>query len=250
VKNLKLAFKKLSLRVVLLQWFGNLGVALLAFMWLQIPDSHAWQFVFSIISGAVIVFAILWLYAHTFRILLRPEAVAPLWQRLFVLLVVIVLGYFLLQGIDILRSHETLWAGYWNSKVSPNMRTFFTFQRLVKWQQILYDLIQWLVAALLLPIAVVGAGKGLGRGGFRHVRNIYCHFSYWLVTVLAAFAGSYLTSALVSWTPGHGFAGEMISVLARFGVAYTLDILLWCWVLAFTTACVLRQKPAEPPPAQ
>lgn len=250
MKNFKLAFEKLSLRVVLLQWFGNLGAAFLAFMWLQIPDSHAWQFVFSIISGAAIVFAILWLYAYTFCILLRPEAVAPLWQRLFVLLVVIVLGYFLLQGIDLLKSHETLWAGYWNSKMSPSTRTFFAFQRLVQWQQIAYDLLQWLVAALLLPIAVIGAGQGLGRGGFRLVCNIYCYLSYWLVTVLAAFAGSYLTSALVAWMPGHGFAGEMISVLARFGIAYTLDILLWCWVLALIAACALRQTPAEPQPAQ
>lgn len=249
MKNLMLAFKKLSLRVIFLQWFGNLGAAVLAFLWLQIPDSHAWQFVFSMLSGAVMVFVILWLYAYTFRTLLGPDAVATLWQRLFVLLFVIVLGYALLQGIDILRSHETLWAGYWNSKMSPGMRTFFTFQRLVQWQQIANDVLQWLLAALLLPIAVVGAGKGLGGGALRRVRNVYCHYSYWLITALAAFAGSYLTSALVAWTPGHGFAGEVFSVVARFGLAYTLDILLWCLVLALTAVFALRGAPVEPQPA-
>ncbi len=33
-------------RVVGLQWIGNAVVILLAILWLQIPDSHTWQFCF------------------------------------------------------------------------------------------------------------------------------------------------------------------------------------------------------------
>ncbi len=40
---------------------------LLAAGWLQIPDSHTWQFVFSMLSGVLLVVAFLWLYTATFR---------------------------------------------------------------------------------------------------------------------------------------------------------------------------------------
>ncbi|MDX6456483.1 MAG: hypothetical protein QOE55_180, partial [Acidobacteriaceae bacterium] len=44
--------------------------------------------------------------------------------------------------------------------------------------------------------------------------------------------GSAITWALADWTPDAGLVGQTFSVIARLGVAYTLDILLWCFLLA------------------
>jgi hypothetical protein len=247
--TLKLAFRKLTPGIVLLQWAGNLAAMLLAFAWLQIPDSHAWQFIFSMLFGVLLVFAFLWLHARTFRILRPSDTAVPLWQRLLVLLIVIVLGHLLLHGIGIGRNHETLFAGYWNSKFSASMRSFFTYQRLVQWQENIYALLQWLFAAVLLPIAFVGASTGLRDGGWRQIGRVYRRLLYWLVAVLSGFIAAHLTSALASWTPGHGAAGEIISVVVRFGFAYTLDILLWCFVLALIAVSAEGNKPNEPVPA-
>lgn len=229
--TLQAAFRKFRARIVLLQWSGNLVLILLAFGWLQIADSHTWQFLFSLLTAVVLILTFLSLHAHTFRKLLETSSAASRWLRLLVLFAVIILGYFLLQLIGVGRSHEALFAGYWNSKFSAGQRSVFTFQRLVQWQDYFYDLLQWLFVAFLLPVAFVGAGIGL-RGGWPSIRRIYGYPTYWLLVVIFGLAGSYFTSSLAGWTPGHGTAVEIISVLLRIGFAYTLDILLWCFVLA------------------
>lgn len=228
---LQAAFRRLTAGTVLLQWFGNLVLILLLFAWLQIPDSHTWQFLLSLLFAAVLIVAFLSLHVHTFRKLLAVAPVAPRWLRLLVFLVVIILGYCLLQLIGVGRSHEALFAGYWNSKLSAGQRSFFTFQRLVQWQDLFYDLLQWLLAALLLPVAFIGAGNRLRRS-WPSILRVYRHLAYWVLVVIFGLAGSYLTSLLAGWMIGHGTAIEIISMLLRLGVAYTLDVLLWCFLLA------------------
>ena len=229
--SIRLAFARLSAGVILLQLFGNLVLILLSLAWLQIPDSHTCQFLFSMFSAVVLVVAFLVLHAHTFQKVRAVPPTSALWLRLLVLAAVIVAGYLLLQLIGIGRSHETLYAGYWNSKFSAHQRAFFTFERLVAWQEHFYDLMQWLLAAILLPMAFVGASAGL-RGSGRYIGRIYRHLLYWLTVVFSGFAGAWITSLLAGWTPGHGTATEILSVLLRLGTAYTVDILLWCFVLA------------------
>ena len=243
--SLKLAWKKLGTGIVLLQWFGNLVLLLLAFAWLQIPDSHTWQFLLSLLFAFILVFAFLALYARTFRKLCAVTPPGSFWKRLLILLAVILIGYVLLQLIGVGRGHDALFAGYWNSKFPAVQRSFFTFQRLVVWQGHFYDLLQWLLVALLLPIAFVGAVSG-HRGGTLSIRDIYRHLLYWLLVVIFGFLGSYITSLLVGWTPGHGTAIEILSVLLRLSAAYTLDILLWCFVLALMAVYSVRAASTGP----
>lgn len=248
MRTLKLTFKKLSAGIVLLQWFGNLAAMLLAFLWLQIPDSHAWELLFSAVAAALLIFAFLGLHARTFRLLQLQETTIRLWPRLLILLMVIVAAFLLWQGIEAGRSQEWRFAGYWNSRFSAGSRSFFTYQRLFRWQEYFYSILQWVLDALLLPVAFVGASIGLQKDGRRRIGLIYRHFAYWVVAVLAGLIGQGITSALVSWTPGHGTAAEIASVLLRFGVAYTADILLWCLVLAAAAVSAGRVRGAEPAP--
>jgi type IV secretory pathway TrbL component len=66
MQTIRQAFSKLKGRLFWLQWVGNFLLMLLAAGWLQIPDSHSWQFVFSILSGVLLVVGFLWLYIATF----------------------------------------------------------------------------------------------------------------------------------------------------------------------------------------
>jgi hypothetical protein len=229
----------------LLQWIGNLLLILLCFAWLQIPDSHAWQFAFSMLSAAILAIAFLWLYSHTFRMLHKAENLTPGWHKWLALILVIILGYLLVQGLDALRSREALFAGYWNSKFSAGMRAFFTFPRLVSWQDHFYDFLQWIFAALLLPVAFIGGSAGLRNGGWGKTGRIYSRILYWVTALLAAYIGTWITGLLVGWKPAGKPTTEIVSVILRLGVAYTIDVLLWCLVLGLIAVYIETEQPAD-----
>lgn len=238
---LRLALKKLRLPLILLQWIGNLVVILLAFAWLQIPDSHVWEFVFSILCGTLLVVAFWALYGRTVVQVYRTETNAPVWQRFIVPLFIFVIGYFALLAIDTGRAHEGLLAGYWNSKLSAGMRAFFTYEHFIQWQDFSYDLLQWLLLGLLLPAAFLGTRLGLKS----HTGKVYRRLFYWGIVIVAGLLGSYVTGLLVGWVPGQGATVEIASVIIRLGIAYTLDVLLWCFVLAVIGACIEQNHSSE-----
>ena len=244
----KRAIDRISLGIVARQWAGNAAALLLAFAWLRMPDSHAWQFLLSVILGLAIVAVFLWLHATTFRRLRASVLPVPTPVQLLTLVCIILFWMFLLQPISATRSFEPLLSGYFNSKFSPQMRSFFTFARLVQWQEYLLDLLEWLIAGLLLPAAMAAVATGKDTRTFRGLSYVYQRWQYWAAVFLCGFAGEGLTSALVQWTPGKGLVGETISVVARLAIAYTADILLWCSVLALTAVYLDRGETVEPRP--
>jgi hypothetical protein len=230
--NLRAALKKMS-KVVVVQWVGNLALMLLAALWLQIPDSHIWQFVLSIISGLLIGLAVLWLYAKTVSDLRRPTT--PAFLRMLLLVLFAALWLLVLHSIGLLREKEGLLAGFWNSKLPPNLRYFFDYARLLGWQEHFYNLAQWVFAGLLLPIALESSALGIRAINLKRSGRVYRHWLYWVVVIVAGLAGTALARALAGWTPGKGVALETVSLLVRLGVVYTVGILLWCFLLALTS---------------
>jgi hypothetical protein len=87
---------------------GNFLLMLLAAGWLQIPDSHTWQFAFSMLSGVLLVIAFLWLYTATFRVSAPCAARPPHWLSWILLAVFVALWWLLLQPIAAGRAHEGL----------------------------------------------------------------------------------------------------------------------------------------------
>jgi hypothetical protein len=216
-------------RVVGLQWVGNAVLGLFAIAWLQIADSHVWQFVLSIVAAVVIALMFVWLYTITFRLVRLPERVAPMWLSAVVLAVVLVVWMILNHPISVGRGHEALFAGYWNSKLSPGLRTVFTYMRLVDLQDRFYDVLELVIAALLLPVAIEGMAAGLG--GLRRVFFVYRRWRYWVVAAVAGAGAIWITQLLVRWTPGHSVREEVVSVVGRMGLAYTVVVVLWCLVV-------------------
>jgi hypothetical protein len=207
MQALRGARARMSGRLLLSQWVGNFVLLLLAAAWLQIPDSHTWQFAFSVLSGVLLVVGFLLLYTATFHHLRPCAEPAPRWLSWLLLAGFLALWWLMLQAIADGRAHEALYAGYWNSQSPPWLRHSLGYSGLVAWQERFYDCLQCLWAGLLLPMAVVLCGLG----------------------------GSAITWALADWTPDAGLGGQTFSVVARLGIAYTVDILLWCFLLALVT---------------
>jgi hypothetical protein len=242
-------FSRLTGRLFLTQWVGNFLLMLLAAAWLQIPDSHSWQFVFSVLSGVLLVVGFLWLYVSAFRRLRLCEARPPWWQSCLLLAVFVALYWLLLQPIAVARAHEALFAGYWNAMSPPWLRYHFGYSTFVAWQEHFYDCVQWLCAGLLLPLAVETCACGLGAGSFQRAVRVYRHWLYWICVLVCGLGGAALTWALADWTQPASLATQTFSILARLGIAYTLDILLWCFVLALAAHYLDRQPSAKTGPA-
>jgi hypothetical protein len=216
--------------VVALQWAGNAVLLLFAAAWLQIADSHVWQFVLSIVAAVAIAWLFVWLTTVTFRRVRLPERTAPMWLSAVVLAVVVLVWMVLSHPIAAGREHEELYAGYWNSKLSPGMRNLFTYMRLVDLQDRFYDVLELVIAGLLLPVAIEGMAAGVR--GLRRVFSVYARWRYWVVVAVAGCGAVWIPALLVGWTPGHSVRGQVLSVVGRVGLAYTVDVVLWCLVVA------------------
>lgn len=229
------ALSSLKLKFVSWLWGGILVLGLLSVAWLQMPDSHAWQLVLSIFFGLALAFAFLSLLAQSFRWLRKPESASALWVRAVWILLFVGLWFLLQKPIGIGREHEGLYAGFWNSKLSPHMRILFNYSRLVNLQEYFYNLLSWLLSALLLPWMFEGGAVGLYKGIQRRVLHVYLRWQYWLTALVAIYGASKISGWLLDWLPGKSVAGQIVSVLARLGLAYSISILVWCFVLAMVS---------------
>jgi hypothetical protein len=229
-------FSKLTPSFVALQWIGNLLVFVLVSAWLQIPDSHAWQFAFSVLSGVLLVIAFCWLQVFSFSCLRRDVAGGQLWLKIASFAVVAAFWFLVVQWIGSGSEHYWNYAGYWNSKLSPGQRTFLTPNRLISGMNLLITLLIWAVTALMLPVLLAVSMQRPKWDALKQATRPYRKIFYWITVFLFCLIASQLTSLFVSWKPGNGVTGEIASVVARLGVAYTVDIFLWCLMLALTAA--------------
>jgi hypothetical protein len=234
------ALSRFSFRVVALQWGDNLFVILLAALWLQIPDSHAWQFAFSMLSAGALIIGFCWIQIATFARLRPAPQAANFWLRMLGFALVFILWYLLVQWISSGTDRIPDYAYLWNSKLSHGMRITFSTARLITGMTILLDVVIWAITALLLPIAITVSTEGLLRPSWKNARRPYRSILYWIAVFAFCLLTTQLTSAFISWQPGKTISGEVASVIIRLAIVWTTDILLWCLLLAFTAAWMER----------
>ena len=71
-----------------------------------------------------------------------------------------------------------------------------------------------------------------GLDSIKRATRVYRHWLYWLSILVCGLGAPALTWAIAEWTPEAGLVEQTISVILRLGLAYTIDILLWCFLLA------------------
>lgn len=239
-------FSRFTSRLVLKQWVGNLLLILAAAVWLQIPDSHWWQFVLSIVWGVALGVGFLWLYTSTFRGLRICGTRTPLWLSCVLLAGFILLWWLGLQPIAAGRMHEARLAGYLNSQSTAWVRAHLGYGGLVVLQERIYDCLLWLWAGLMLPVIVEMCACGLNPGWLLRAVRVYRKRLYWLCVFVFGLGATVATWALAAWTPNAGLLGQTVSAVARLGVAYTLDIVLWSFLLAMVTHYLSAASPSAP----
>ncbi len=105
------ALRAMRIRLVAAVWAGTLLLALLGMFWLQIPDSHLWEFAFSILFACGLVALFFWFYSWVFKSMLKPAEVERWWLRWILLAAVLVVWWLLQMPIDRLVEHRELYAG-------------------------------------------------------------------------------------------------------------------------------------------
>jgi hypothetical protein len=221
-------------------WAGTVMLAALGVLWLQIPDSHVWEFAFSILYACGFLALFFWLYSWIFKSMLKPAEEERWWLRWILLTAVIVACWLLQTPIDRLVDHRELYAGYWTSRLPYWLRWLRTYEHLVVLQNWIYLSLRLIVAGLLLPVAVVAGASRLSDGA-RGIFGVWSRWWYWVTALGCGWLAFAVSGKLMDWTPGHGLTGESLSLLLRLGFAFTLDVLLVCFVLQVIVVGMRRQ---------
>jgi len=229
---------KFRLPLLIMQWTGNLLLLLFAFLWLQIPDSHTWQFAFSVVSAFLLAFAFCGLQVFTFARLRATTPSSALWIRLVSFAALFLIWLFVARWIASAGDHLWLYAADWNSKLSPAHRITWSPGRIESFLHWCLMVAQLILAGILIPAAIELGAAGLRRSTFAVITHPWRRPFYWLVVILSGVCGVLITSALVSWTPGHSAGAQTFSVLARLLIAWIADIFLWMVVLTIAAAAM------------
>jgi hypothetical protein len=239
------ALHRITARTYTVAFLGNALLLVFAWIWLYIPDAHIWQFLFTVLFGAAILAGFLALHVTIVR-RLYPAPQRPLWQSALVLFGWLLLAYALLHLASPSLNKIEMRAGYWNSQLSPHRRAFFTYQRLIDWQNLAFNvLFRVVLPAILLPFAIetVQHTAKPWRTAFFTLRR----WQLWLTVLLAEVAGTWLTSHILNWHPLYSVRGEIVSVALRTLLAYALAIALLLLTIDVVAELLSRQHARRNP---
>lgn len=221
-------------------------VFLLSALWLRLSDASVLWLIATVLLGLVILFiagggeaALLLSLAGV------PRARARILRGAVIVLALVALWF----GWTILLSYhgdDSLRAGYLNSKMPHTLRYVFTYERLLLLQRWFWDAVAWIgtgiLAALLLPVI---PGGNPTRATLCALRSP----SFWITLIAGTLVASFVTGALLQWTPGNGLSIEMVSLIFRLALTALIDAFTACLFLAIIAACVRRTSAQAVTPA-
>lgn len=234
-------FRRLTPRLIGVPLFGTAVLALGAWAWLHIPDSRTWEFGLSLLLGLVLAAAALFIYIDAIYLARQPEKRAAWWISALWLIVSIAVVLIWMSLVAKLGDKTELRAGYWNSQLSAHIRTVFTYVRLVRWQEYAITVLTWILPLMLLPALIERVACGVRTRGLR----VWKRWEYWAVAIGALVIGLSVTPALLAWHPVYSVHGELWSAMLRLALAYVIDILLICIVLAVASELLAQASLLE-----
>jgi hypothetical protein len=238
------ALRAMRMHLVVAVWVGTLLLTMLGVLWLQIPDSHVWEFAFSILFACGLLALFFWCCSWVFRRMLKPVEKERWWMQWILLAAVIVARLLLVMPIDRLLEHRALYAGYWTSRLPYWLRGLRTYGHLVVLQNWMYFSLRLVVTGLLLPVAVV-AGASRIRGSLGRIVDVWLQWWYWVAALVCGWIAFAVSGKLMNWTPGRSLTSEILSLFVRLGFVFTLDVLLACFVLAVIVVGLRRSEGSQ-----
>ena len=225
---------------------GNLLLLLAAAIALNVPDSHTWQLLLSLLLGCGFLSGLLLWNASAIRRMRKPEGAAPLWLGALLLGAWLLLAALLFHWVGFAEPNIETRAGYWNSQMSSGMRHLLPYTRLVTLQHFAMDAFRWVVLpALLLPPAMETATFGLKGGALGRSVRALCTAWHWITAAVALGFAAWLVPVLVTWHPAHTVSGETVSAVLRLGLAALLATSAVLWLLATDAELLSRRQAAR-----
>lgn len=234
-------------RLWLLHLFGGALLLLLGYAWLWIPDEKVWELIGTVLLGAVILVAVLWIEGGTLAFFRQFHAGGKgnLWpsfhavlRRLPALAVWTAILLFFLWLIGLSEDHLDSWGGALASWMTMTVRYPVHPRGLVRILETLQWLVAWgLLPLLLLPLAEIAASaswRAFGGAGLRAAAKRVWSWRYWLIFAVLFLVGAYLPERVVLWVPeASRMATQSTSLAIRFVIAYVLAVSVGLVLLSF-----------------
>ena len=230
--------------VWLLEFFVNPALALLAVVWLQMPEGSVGQLVLSSLLAlvlGVIFFTVAgttlsWYVDHHagnapgFKSALRKGLRHFLWLAIWSCAALAVLSI-----LDRLAAYQYQLPNYLRSAMPVGLRAHTTEEGLLSSFHFFIGAITWwILPALWLPPAAQLAARGFrgfGREGFRAWGRSLARWQYWFMMGMGAAVGVWLPTLLLDRAPDEkaSLGALMTSLILRMVFSYLLA--LWGWMM-------------------
>jgi hypothetical protein len=241
----------------LLQFLGNIAIALVFVAWLRIDVANGWQVFLNFFLGVLVIMAALLLHGGTLdyhsevaaeRTATLVPALKNALRHMPAFAVSVAIFYLVLHFVDKLDNYEYTFPGYLRSEFPAWLRRHVTEQAMVNLYDGFVSLLRWVVVpGLLLPLWLQCAS--LGFRGFLQIRS-WLHslgnVAYWIVMIVGALVGVYCTSKLMNWRlhpAGAAVTKEGIWLAFRLLIAYLLALFGWLWICAALARAPFRPDP-------
>jgi hypothetical protein len=239
-------------RMLALHLVGNALLLAAATFWLRIPEAHAWQLLFTALTGLAILFAFAWLHCGTLAHGLTPGSKTlpgnfrASIRHLPVFVVFVAILILLMNWTINLSDQSWQISGYYFTRLPHFLQSSIGESFFHRWVEFKFAATTWfLLPALFLPFLSAVSSLGFSLRGFRAALRMYARWKYWLALAVATLIGVWLPDLLANWTPFHGLRKETVSMVLRLLTAYVLAVLVWLTTSALVGSLLRAALPVE-----
>jgi len=246
-------------RLWLLQFFGNVLLALIFIWWLRVDPDTGWDVFLNVLIALIFLAGALLLHGGTLNYCsdvyegkdggLKPAFRNAL-RHLPAIAVSVAIFYVLLYFTDKLDNYQYQLPGYLRSEFPAWLRRRISEPAMDNLYDGLVFVIHWIVIpGLVLPLCLLCARTGFRgfislRAWWRTVRDL----AFWIVLIVAVLIGVYCTGKIMQWKldPKTATLGaEKVWLAFRLLVVYLMALFSWLWVCSM----MARARPQPDPPA-
>jgi hypothetical protein len=236
---------RLSRRWIAAQYLLTLPLILLGFVWLLIPEKHAWQVALTFLLAFVIAVSALELQAGAMRSLANDNGkrVKLLWGACS-LLFWIALVWLCWAVLDWCDEQIPQCAGYLNSKAPAHWRArLLTYDHIYLWMTYLEWVLRWIVVpAKVIPYAIASAQSGW-RVPVRRILQLLWSWRWWLGVAVVALVCVLLPSHFYSAAPHGSALAQGVRVGGKLAASYLLGVGGWLLLLGWAGVLFGQLKP-------
>jgi len=219
------------MKLWLLNLFGNAAILASWYCWMQIPDAHGWQVLWTAAQAVLTIAFVLWLRAGTvawFRVseFRNQEKIGPAFRRgwrhaipLGIWFAVLVVVGWIIISVGNYTPQFSVWI---RQKVNAGPAP----RNVMHGTDWLLFVVLWVVLpAIWIPIATTIAAVGFSGAHMRRSLRVLRRAMYWLLYCVLMALAAWVPYKLVTWVPELSTLRQQAwSAGLRFAAAYIIVI--------------------------